>query len=68
MRTPKGMRKLLWSDEDKRIILAMCGHYSVAEMAKRVGKTEEQVRTCVISVKGSVKILNKDIEVTTYDK
>ncbi len=68
MRIPKGMRKLLWSDEDKRTILAMCGHYTVAEMAKRIGCSEDRLRTCVRSMGASVKMTNKNIEVTTYDK
>ncbi len=67
MRIPKGMRKLIWSDEDKKTILDMCGHYTVAEMAKRVGCSEDRLRTCVRSLGASIKMINKDIEVTTYD-
>ena len=68
MKIPKGMEKLIWPDDKKRQVLAMCGHYPLAEIAKHVGKTETQTLECIRRMRASIKMIKTDTVVTTYDK
>jgi len=68
MKIPKNMKNLIWPDDKKRIVLAMCGHYTLAEIAKRVGETETRTLECIRRMGASIKMLETDMVVTTYDK
>lgn len=68
MKIPKNLKNLIWPEDKKRQVLDMCGHYTLAEIAERVGEDEARTLRCIRSMRASIKMIKTDEVVTTYDK